>query len=314
MSKKTFIIITVILGLLGLNSRGLSLEINAVVTEVKRGLGAAEVKYAKSSAWEQVTPLQSLAYGDEIRALNGASVVILFPQGGQAIKITEANSPYIIQPSGEAKKSQKVEMALKRIIDFLAGKKKVEISQPLAVRAAPVALAIVSPRNTNILMGEPPLFEWIGVPRGSYALRIFEDNRLVWQQMGLYDRERSYPPDAPPLMPGKRYLIEVETIGQPVASAWFTIATAQQTDELTRELLARNVDSYTGSTRAIIKSVTLIEEGFFYDARKVLLEAISKDNDEPSLFLMLGKLYEQSGIEWLAAEAYSKVDFLTSGQ
>ena len=54
----------------------------------------------------------------------------------------------------------------------------------------------------------------------------------------------------------------------------------------------------------------LAREGLLHDARHVVMVALAKDPDEPSLHTLLGQIYEKSGLPEQAAESFDEAQFL----
>ena len=54
----------------------------------------------------------------------------------------------------------------------------------------------------------------------------------------------------------------------------------------------------------------LASAGLLHDARRVVLDALTSDPDEPALHQALGNLYQKSGLGELAAESYDEAQFL----
>jgi len=53
---------------------------------------------------------------------------------------------------------------------------------------------------------------------------------------------------------------------------------------------------------------------FLHEARRELLAALSKDRDEPTLYLLLGSIYWQTGLPQQAGEAYQEARFLMTAR
>jgi Tfp pilus assembly protein PilF len=60
-------------------------------------------------------------------------------------------------------------------------------------------------------------------------------------------------------------------------------------------------------------SLALGADGLVHDARLILVAALTKDPDEPTLHLLLGTLYETTGLRDQAAEAFDEARFLMTG-
>jgi lipoprotein NlpI len=50
----------------------------------------------------------------------------------------------------------------------------------------------------------------------------------------------------------------------------------------------------------------------FYNGREILTEAIAADADEPTLYFVLGELYDKVGLRNLAVDEYGEAEFLST--
>jgi Tfp pilus assembly protein PilF len=69
---------------------------------------------------------------------------------------------------------------------------------------------------------------------------------------------------------------------------------------------------YPKNTLILMRAGFLFEQGLYVEARKELQAALTADPDEPSLHLMLGHVYERTGLTALAAEEFDEAQFLSS--
>jgi Tfp pilus assembly protein PilF len=56
----------------------------------------------------------------------------------------------------------------------------------------------------------------------------------------------------------------------------------------------------------------LFEQELYAEARRELLAALQADPDEPGLHVMLGHVYERTGLPALAAEEFDEAQYLSS--
>jgi hypothetical protein len=54
----------------------------------------------------------------------------------------------------------------------------------------------------------------------------------------------------------------------------------------------------------------LAREGLLHDARRVVIDALDADRDEPTLHLLLGDLYTRTDLTELAAQSFDEAQFL----
>jgi len=285
----------------------------AVISELKAAGGSVEVRKAGQKDWARAALLMALDSGDAVRAAGSGYAVVLSASGGKAVKVTAANSPYELK-SGESRsgRTEKAQIVVNKLVDFMSGKKKEALSTPLAVRSLKRAPGLISPKDSKVL-SSLPLFEWIGTPRVPYTLRIMQDDRVVWQKEDIYRVRIAYPSDAPALQAGQRYTWEIETAGYPAVRAWFVIATdAEKRDlETERRLLDESVPaSQSLSTNVLLTYGLLILKSFSAEARTVVAAAMASNPDDPLLHFLLGDYYEAVGLNDLAAGEYDEADFL----
>ena len=66
------------------------------------------------------------------------------------------------------------------------------------------------------------------------------------------------------------------------------------------------------TSRAAVRAGALAADELFHDARLVVLAALAKDPDEPSLHMLLGNIYLKIGLPRLAAQSLDEAQFLLS--
>jgi Tfp pilus assembly protein PilF len=66
------------------------------------------------------------------------------------------------------------------------------------------------------------------------------------------------------------------------------------------------------NTLAALRAGFLASEGLMHDARLSLIEALKKDPNEPTLYLLLAHLYAKVGLPELAAASYDEAQFLST--
>ena len=193
------------------------------------------------------------------------------------------------------------------VTDFLSGKQKDLAYLPLSVRnVRPPRVVQLAPRDTKILPGAVA-FEWNGSDTLRYRVRVLSAQGLLWEQADLPRRPVAYPASAPALQPGVRYLWQLETGGQPVQQTEFEILApgdAARVRESLGILVPASLPGYPDSSVAIMRAGYLLRDGLHAEARRELLAAQAKDPDEPTLHLLLGQVYETTGLTDLAQREY----------
>jgi len=287
-------------------------EAVALLTEIRAGQGEVRVKLMGEADWKAPLPLLSLRAGDQLRATQNAAAVVLFTGGQGTVTITPGNSPYTVQPPAGAasRESPPIVGTLSRI---LMGKKKDLNYVPLTTRSAKQPPLALSPRGGKLL--GPPTLEWSGSDRARYAVRVFGPQGLLWQQSDLSRRPLPYPASAPALSPGVAYRWELETKDFPVEKGQFSLLAPREVADV-RQTLASLVPAvlpgYPKNTIVLMRAGFLLDKELLAEARQELLSALARDPDEPGLHLMLGEVYEQTGLPGLAGEEFDEAQFLSS--
>ena len=296
------------------NSQGT--ETAGMITELKVDRGRVEVKSAGAQEWRKAGPLLTLRAGDTVRATDEATAVILLSGGRGSVKVNKANSPFVVPglQAGESK-AQKAMTLLEASLGFLSATAKEEPRAVLSTRGGPRPAVILSPRNGPV-MPDSVTFEWLGSRFSRYTVRIVGPGGVVLEKKDLTGAKFDYPPDAPPLSPGVRYTVHVVSGNHPAQQAWFEVLDSTRAQAIRRDLT--ELEKATGTTvapntLATLRAGFLASNGLLHDARLSLISALTKDPDEPTLHLLLGKLYEKSGLPQQAAEEYGEARFLLRG-
>lgn len=286
-----------------------SQEAVAVITELKLNRGDVQIRVPGKKAPEKAAPLQSLYAGTQIAVSKDAVVVILFTEGMKAVTVDEKNSPFEIK-SPEAKTGPSG-AGMKQVASLLLGKKKPPTYIPLAVRGGKNPPTLISPRETKI-MTEEPTFKWMGMNMQAGTLQLFGPEGTLWTAENIALTQIKYPSTAPRLKPGVEYSWMIEKKGFPVDKARFKILSPEEAKPIQQQQKALEAaGGLSKTTLAILKANLFLSHGLFYEAREILAEAINADPDEPALHLLLGEIYEKTGLKTLATEEYSEAQFLS---
>jgi len=287
-------------------------ETAALVTEIKLRGGTAEMR-AAGGTWRAATPLQALRAGDEVRATEGASIVVLLSGGRGTAQVDAKSSPFVVAaPAGDATRLQKAGVLVGDSIKFLAARPKESPKAVLATRATARPPEILTPRDGAVLPG-PFVVEWLGSQFSRYTVRITGPSDVVVERKGVAGARFAYPADAPALRPGVRYQVQVEALNQKPQRSTFEVldpARAATVEADLRELEAALGPGASPSSAAVARAGYLAEHGLLHDARLTVLSALGRDPDEPVLHTLLGTLYLQTGLRQLAAESFDEAQFL----
>jgi hypothetical protein len=292
-------------------------EVAGVITEIKPGAGAVEVRPAGSADWRPAGPLMSLGPGDAVRASGGASAVILLAGARGTLRV-EPGAPPVVVPGPQTGdgKVDKARGLLAASLGFLSSRPR-ELPQTfLGTRGWVRPPVVLAPRNGPVL-ADSLTFDWFGGRASRYTLQIVAPAGLVLERANVPGASFPYPADGPRLVPGVRYTFRVLSESQPPQEAWFEVMSAEVTEAFRRGLGA--VEQEAGadaapSTLAALRVGYLASHGLVHEARGVLLAALTRDPDEPTLHLLLGNLYSQAGLPEQAGLAFDEARLLLSGR
>jgi hypothetical protein len=288
----------------------------AVLTEIQSKGGKVEVKTKADPDWQAPKPLLSLRPGDQVRVTGGGRAVLVFTGGRGTQVVTQANSPYTVQAQAGDGTADRAKAVLGNVTTFLLGQQREKTYQSLSVRSVraqpPVILA---PRDSRILPGNLS-FEWTGSDRLKYRVRLLgPQGNAVWEQAELDRKPLAYPAGAPALTPGARYTWELETREHGVQRASFDVAQpadAARVKEALASLTPAAAKGYPPSTLSLMRAGLLFQETLYADARRELVTAIAADPDEPTLHLLLGHVYDRTGLKGLAANEFDEAEALAT--
>jgi len=291
-------------------------EIVGMITEIKPGRGKVEVRAVGSQAWRPAGPLLSVRTGDTLRATEDAVAVILLSGGQGAVRIDAAKSPLVARAASATDgKLAKARALVDGSLRFLTSTGKDAPAAALSVRGATRPPVVLTPRGGPVLPG-PLAFEWLGSQFSRYTLRLTSPSGVVLERKGLVGGRFEYPADAPPLLSGVRYVVQVSSAGSSPQEAAFEVVDAAR-GRAVREALRALEDGLAGavppSTLAVLEAGLLADEKLIHDARRVVLQALARDPDEPTLHRVLGELYAAAGLPEQAAESFDEADFILSG-
>jgi hypothetical protein len=286
----------------------------AVVTEIQARTGKVQVKTGGSD-WQSPKPLLSLRAGDQVRSVGDGRAVLVFTGGRGTQIVTAANSPFTIQAQAAEGTSDRARTVLGNVTSFLIGQQRDKAYQSLSVRSVRQPPMILAPRDTRVLP-DPPTFEWAGSDRIKYRVRLLgPQGAVVWEQGGLERRSVAYPATAPALTAGTRYTWELQTQEFGTQKAAFEVAPAADVTRV-RDSLAlltpTAAQSYPPATLALMRAGLLFQETLYADARRELLTAIAASPQEPTLRLLLGHVYDRTGLTLLAATEFDEAEALSA--
>jgi len=159
-------------------------------------------------------------------------------------------------------------------------------------------------------------FEWSGSDRLKYRVRLLSpEGAVVWEQAELDRKPLVYPAGAPALKPGVRYTWELETKEHGVQRASFDVAQpadAARVKDALASLTPATAKGYPAATLSLMRAGLLFQETLYADARRELLTGIAAAPEEPTLRLLLGHVYDRTGLTQLAATEFDEAEALTA--
>jgi hypothetical protein len=288
-------------------SPGSPAEPIGVITELSTKTGRVEVQPAGGGEWAVPRLLLSVGAGDRIRADGGARAVIVFIATQRATVVTRENSPFVAAAPAAPGLGDRMKSAA---VTFLQGQQPDRAYQSLAVRKSPTVFpTIIAPRDTLVAPGVVP-FAWSGSDRWRYTVRLrAADQRVVVETRDLAGPALRFTPSDTPLAPG-RYEWELQTKEHGTQRAAFEVASPEAADRVRAAVAAVGGGVYPAVTAALLAAAVRMREGFYADARAGLLAAIAASPDDATLHLLLGQVYERTGLRELAADELDQADAL----
>ena len=280
-----------------------------VITELSISGGPVEVKAAAGEEWQPARPLLSIGAGDQIRASGAGRAVLVFVATQGTTVVTSANSPYVVIPPAQPRLSERVQAAL----GFLQSPPRDSTRRSLAVRTPPEAspVSIVAPRETHVA-AERISLEWVGAD-GPYTVRVrAADDRVLWEKR-VGAGPLTVSPAEVRLGPG-RYRWELESAAHGTQRVGFDVATPDAAAQASAGAAAVDAAGYPAATAALLKAAAFMRERFDADARRELLRGLAASPDEPALHLLLGEVYDRTGLDNLAAAEYDRAEALSGGR
>jgi len=288
----------------------------AVLTEIQVKRGKVEVRPVGQPDWQTPKPLLSLRAGDEVRVVGEGRAVLVFTGGRGTQLVTQSNSPFTVQAGATQGTSDRAKAVLGNVTNFLLGQQRERTYQSLSVRSVRAQPPLIlAPRETRVLPGAVA-FEWAGSDRLKYQVRLLgPQGVVVWEQADVERRSIAYPTSAPKLAPGTRYTWELSTREHGVQKASFEVASAADATRVNDSLgvlTPAGAGGYPPATLALMRAGLLFQETLYADARRELVQAIAASPEEATLHLLLGHVYDRTGLKQLAANEFDEAEALAA--
>lgn len=289
-------------------------DVGAMVTEIKAGRGRIEVRGPGAPEWRPAGPLLALKAGDSLRATEDATAVVVLAGRRGSVQVDAARSPFVVPAAPAESRLQKAYLLLEGGLGFLGSTPRETPRPVLSTRSLGRPPVILSPRAGPV-MADTLAFEWQGYQFARYTIRVVAGSAVVLERSGLTGSRLAYPADAPALVPGTAYTLQLFSGQTRVDEVGFEVVDRQRADDLRRDL--REVEQALGpdlpaSSRAVMQAGVLASRGFLHDARRVVVTALATDPDQPSLHALLGDLYARTGLPREADEAHEQARSLAS--
>ncbi len=294
----------------------------AVLTEIQTKRGQVQVRTANDADWTNPKPLQALRAGDQVRVIGDGRAVLVFTGGRGTQLVTQSNSPFKVDVKAEGAVTDRAKAVLGNVTNFLLGQQREKTYQSLSVRSLPPP-TLLAPRETLVIADALPPIEWTGSASGGYTIRILGPQGPVWEQA---EAQKPLVYAGPPLVRGAKYAVELEwkergSAGKPdvvkTQRAQFEVLGADGARRV-REGLAvltpETAKGYPPSTLVLMRAGLLFQERLYADARRELMAGIAQHPDEAALHLLLGHVYDRTGLERQAASEFDDAEALASGR
>ena len=287
----------------------------AVLTEIQLKRGKVEVKPAGQPDWQPPKPLLSLRAGDQVRVTGDGRAVLVFTGGRGSQLVTQSNSPFTVQAGPAEGTVDRARVVLGNVTNFLVGAQRERTYQSLSVRSVRAQPPLIlAPRDTRVMPGAVT-FDWAGSDRLKYHVRLLGPQGVVWEQAEVSRAPLPYPSTGPTLAPGSRYTWELSTKEHGVQRASFDVAPAADAARV-KEALAvlgpGTAGNYPPATLALMRAGLLFQESLYAEARQELVRAIAASPEEATLHLLLGHVYDRTGLNQLAANEFEEAEALSA--
>jgi hypothetical protein len=306
----------IIVGLLaGATAAAWAQEPLAVLTELEIKRGKVDVKLAGQPDWQPPKPLLSLRAGDQVRVTGDGRAVLVFTGGRGSQTVTQSNSPFTVQAGRAEGTADRARVVLGNVTSFLVGTQRERTYQSLSVRSVRAQPPLIlAPRDTRVMPGAVT-FDWAGSDRLTYQVRLLGPQGVVWEQTEVSRAPLSYPSTGPALAPGSRYTWELITKEHGVQRASFDVAPAADAARVKESLAVLRpgtAGNYPPATLALMRAGLLFQESLYADARQELMRAITVAPEEATLHLLLGHVYDRTGLKQLAANEFDEAEALSA--
>lgn len=264
---------------------------SAIATIVNvQGHGRIWIKAKTKRRWQANAKNWQLYEGDSVKTDARTSATLLYCKG-QAIRLGPKKSHRVTERKDATKFFDILKSAFNREAPSLQGVSR-GLDRP------PV---LIYPCYGKILSNRPVAAWLASTPGTEYRIRFYDANDLlVWETL-QQDTTFAYPPNAPKLLDGADYQIEISRKykNESETSGNFSVAPAEQRAQIAARLkeiqaLYQSEDQLA-VTVEIVSAALLVREEYFTDAVLALQGALKKQPANRAARTMLAQIYEQVG-------------------
>jgi len=261
----------------------------AVLTEVRHGVGAVLVVKAGQTVARPAEPLMTVGPDDKVIARGDARAVVLFP-GGVTRSVTQATSPLTV-PALEDEQGGELRGALTRLYGVLKGGTVPRMYVQMGTRlgkAGGTAAPLVR------FLPDAVVFDWRARQGAFYEVVVAGDEGARWTHTRGAP-PLAYPQDAPPLVPGTVYEFRVRSNQTIIEQSFFEVASEEEQTAVRAELAELDALPAPPVTRALLRGSYLASARFLPSARRELETSIETHPAEASLRSLLASVYTSLG-------------------
>ncbi|MBI2206338.1 MAG: hypothetical protein HYU41_21095 [Candidatus Rokubacteria bacterium] len=261
----------------------------AVLTEVRHGIGAILIVKSGQTAARPAEPLMTLGPDDKVIARGDARAVVLFP-GGATKTVTKATSPLTV-PALDDEQAGELRGALTRLYGVLKGGTVPRMYVQMGTRlgkAGGTATPLVR------FLPDSVIFDWRARQGAFYEVTVAGDEGARWTHTRAAP-PLAYPQEAPALMPGAVYEFRVRSNQAIIEQSFFEVASDEEQTVVRAELAELDALPAPPVTRALLRGSYLASARFLPSARRELESAVETHPADASLRSLLASVYTSLG-------------------
>jgi hypothetical protein len=255
--------------------------------------------------------------GDEVKTGEESEAEIHFENGTWIVVGEKSSLQVKAQPGTKKRDSAKTEAeSFQTVSDFIKLKDYRGSSSIVGLRSVGKCrdLRIISPCDTKI-RPKRPVFEWhCSDETKSLRIRLYDDDKLHWEQKVTGKKNLRYPEDAPALLVNTSYSWIIETadplIIPPLRSqaAFFQVISEDDEKRLASALEdIEEKEMPSGTAYHLVRASLFFDFGLLVEAIDETKMALAGDPANGILHSILARLFEQAGRTEEALEEYNRI-------